>query len=558
MKPSPSSSCLAVAAMLAVAPGAVVAAPPSADRPELKEGLDNKPERLEWFRDLGFGMFIHWGVDSALGGDISHSLAGASDAYRKRYFAELPGTFRPRRFHPEDWARLARLAGMKYVVFTTKHHSGFAMWNTRTTPFAIGATPHRRDVVADVVKAFRAEGLAVGFYFSPEDFHWLHQNGKPVTRRPHPGVTPQENPDLMKLARAQLRELGTRYGAIDVWFLDGPAAGMRDVIWRAQPRAVITRDVIETPEQSIPGVPLDRPWESCLTMGTQWSYKPTHETYRSGSELIQILIETRAKGGNLLLNVGPKPDGELPIEQEERLREIALWSFSYDQAIHQVRPWVVTNEGNIWFTRKKDEDTVYLFLTKTAWNMGERKTFTVRSVRPSKDSQLSVLGASGDILEYKPDADARSWMRQDAQGLHLDVMMAQRHYNDRKWPNPLVLKITKVSPALRPPVVVTSRGERAPSGEATFHGNLQGLGEAPAVEVAFQYRPRKAVEELLHADAPWQQTPYVRVAATGPVTARAKDLKAGRAYEFRAVVKHPLLTVYGEEKAVTEAKPGEK
>src|SRR4051812_7634360 len=406
---------LALAIALLAAPA--LAAPPSAERPEAKLGLGNKPERLEWFRDLGFGMFIHWSVDGQLGGDISHPLAGSSEDWRRRYFGELPTTFNPRKLHPEDWAALAKLAGMKYVVFTTKHHSGFAMWDTRTTPFNVKRTPYKRDLLAEVVKAFRAQGIAVGFYFSPEDFHWLHEHGKLVQRR-HPGVLPQENEGLLKLDRAQLGELATKYGAVDVWFLDGPGAGMRDVIWKAQSNAVITRDIIDTPEQAVPGVPLDRPWESCVTMGTNWSYKPTHEVYRSGTELIELLIETRAKGGNLLLNVGPKPDGELPIEQEERLRELALWHFTYGQAIHDVRPWVISNEGNIWFTKKKNEDTVYVFLDKLSWSMGERKQFTLKSVRASADSKVTVLGATSETLEYKPDVDPRPRFTQDAEGLH--------------------------------------------------------------------------------------------------------------------------------------------
>ena len=522
------------------------AAPPSADRPEAKLGLTNKPERLEWFRDLGFGMFIHWSVDGQLGGDISHTLAGASDDYRKRFFADLPATFNPRKLHPEDWAALAKLAGMKYVVFTTKHHSGFAMWDSKTTPFNVKRTPYKRDLLAEVVKAFRAQGIAVGFYFSPEDFHWLHDHGKLVQRR-HPGVTPQENPGLLELDRAQLKELATRYGAVDVWFLDGPGAGMRDVIWKAQPNAVITRDIIDTPEQAIPGVPLDRPWESCLTMGTNWSYKPTHEVYRSGTELIEILIETRAKGGNLLLNVGPKPDGELPIEQEERLREFALWHFAYGESIHDVRPWVLSNEGNVWFTRKKNEDTIYLFLNKTSWAMGERKSFTVRPVKASPDSQLSVLGATSETLEYKPGVDPRPRWTQDAAGLHLDVMMAQRLYNDRKWPNPIVLKMTKVSPGLKLPAVATETGERGAAG-ATLRGQLTSLGDAPAVEVSFQHRRKKGTEDLLKQEAPWVATKPQRLSAPGPFTASVSGLDPGVIYEFRAVVKHPIITLYGEEK----------
>jgi alpha-L-fucosidase len=545
--------CTRILALLSLCstPPTALAAPPSGDRPEAAQGLGNKPERLERFRDLGFGLFIHWSVDSQIGSDISHSLVGASDDYRRRFFEDLPRTFNPQKFNPEAWASLARLAGVKYVVLTTKHHSGFALWHTRTTPFGVEHTPFRKDIVAEVARAFRAQGIAVGFYFSPEDFHWLQSNGKPVARRPHPGVTPQENPGLLALDRAQLRELATRYGAVDVWFLDGPAAGMRDVIWRAQPGAVITRDVIETPEQTIPGVPMDRPWESCLTMGTAWQYKPAHESYRSGGDLIQSLIETRARGGNLLLNVGPKPDGELPIEQEERLRQIALWHFAFGESIHQVRPWVVTNEGDVWFTKKKDEDTVYLFLTHLPgpWNMGDRKRFTVRSVRARPDATLSVLGTSGEILEYHPEADPRPRWTQDAAGLHLDVMMAQRLHNDRKWYDPVVLKMTHVEPALQLPVVVTAGATLAGSA-LDLQGDLRSLGDAPRVEVGFQYRKQKAVEELLDREAPWQSTPLVARQAPGPFSAKVTGLAPGVTYQFRAVVKHPVLTLFGEEKTL--------
>ncbi len=167
------------------------------------EGSRNRPDRLEWFRDLGFGLFIHWSLDVQIGSVISHSLVGASEDYTRRFF-EL-----------------------------------------------------------------------------------------------HPGVTPQEDAGLLELDRAQLRELLTHYGPIDIVFLDGPSQGLRELVWELQPDAVVTRGGMETPEQRIPGVPLDRPWEACLTMGTQWHYKPTHEVYKSGPELIDILIETRAKGGNL-------------------------------------------------------------------------------------------------------------------------------------------------------------------------------------------------------------------------------------------------------------------
>jgi alpha-L-fucosidase len=157
----------------------------------------------------------------------------------------------------------------------------------------------------------------------------------------------------MKHDQAQVRELLTNYGPLDVVFLDGEAQGLRDLAWQLQPNIIVTRGAMETPEQYVPGVPLEGTWEANLTMGTAWQYQPQNDVYKTGGQCISLLIETRAKGGNLLLNVGPKPDGELPIEQEERLREVALWMFVNQEAIYGVRPWVVTNEKDIWFTRKK-------------------------------------------------------------------------------------------------------------------------------------------------------------------------------------------------------------
>ncbi len=322
------------------------------------ERIGNRDERVEWFRDAGFGLFIHWSVDSQLGSVISHSVVGASEDYVKKWFRNLPETFNPKKFDPEDWAVLAKLAGFKYVVFTTKHHSGFCMYETSTTDFNIINTPFGKDITAEIAKAFRDQGIAVGFYFSPEDFHFLYTHGKVIARTPHLGVTPQENEALMEYDRAQIKELLTKYGNVDIMFLDGPAEGLKELCWELQPNIVVTRGAMETPEQQVPTAPIEGPWESCITMGTQWHYKPTNEVYKSGTELVELLIETRAKGGNLLLNIGPKPNGEIPIEQEERLRHIALWMFVNSDSVYEVRPWVVTKEGNIWFAKKKGEDTV--------------------------------------------------------------------------------------------------------------------------------------------------------------------------------------------------------
>ncbi len=507
----------------------------------------NKADRLEWFRDQGFGLFIHWSLDSQLGSVISHSMVGATDDYVNRFINDLPKTFNPRKYHAQDWAALAKLAGVRYVVFTTKHHAGFCMYDTKTTDYNIMRTPFRRDIVAELVTAFREQGIAPGYYFSPDDFWWLHKNGKTL-QRGTPDVSPSNNPGLMRHDLAQLRELLTHYGSIDVLFLDGPAEGLRELAWQLQPNVVVTRGAIETPEQYIPGIPLDAPWEACLTMGTQWQYKPTNENYKSGGELISILIETRAKGGNLLLNVGPKPDGELPIEQEERLREIALWMFLNSESIYAVRPWVVTNEGDYWFTKKKNEDTVYVIVKeKERWKYGAWKDIALRSVRATPRTTVSVLGQSDRVLEYQPNVAPKTTWKQEGDTLRIRAMRAMRIYNDRKWPNPVVLKVTHAEPALTPPAVETgvARWDKA-TRAATLEADLRRLGNAPTVQAGFEYRSVKGMD-LTERMGAWRATPFVPRSATGRFTVTIRDWKANDVYEYRAVVQHPLLRVYGKE-----------
>ena len=402
----------------------------------------NRPEREAWFMDQGLGMFIHWSVDVQLGSVISHSMVGASEDYLDRFIHELPQTFDPDRFDPDRWALLARIAGMKYVVFTTKHHSGFCMFETQTTDFSVMHTPYGRDITRQVVEAFRRQGIAVGFYFSPDDFWILHRQGKDITRR-RPEAQPMNNPELMAHNQAQLRELLSGYGPIDILFLDGQPNGLRELAWAMDPNIVVTRGAMETPEQKTPVSPLPGPWEANYTLGTQWQFKPTHEDYKSGTQLIEMLIEIRAKGGNFLLNVGPEPSGVIPFEQERRIRELALWLFVNGEAIYNIRPWHIIREDNIWFTRARDHDTVYALVTGIPdWKIGQRRQFTLKSVRASADSDIEILGQSGRVLEYNLRADPHATWTQDTDGLHIDVMRAQRLYNNKQWPDPVVIKIT--------------------------------------------------------------------------------------------------------------------
>ena len=269
-------------------------------------------------------------------------------------------------------------------------------------------------------------------------------------RQFHDRVAPLSAPlaTLMKHNLAQIEELYTQYGAVDYLFIDGQAKGIRDLAWKLQPSTLVTRGAIVTPEQKLPDEARRDPWEACFTLGTQWQFKPTNEKYKSGTQLIEMLIETRAKGGNLLLNVGPEPSGVIPFEQERIIRELGLWLFINHEAIYHVRPWHHTREGDVWFTRDKDDPkTVYAFLTNQGeWLRGKRKQFVLKSLKATAATQISVLGHDGKVLEYAPKVDPAPKFVQQDDGLHLDIMLAQRIYNNSLWPNPVVVKLTAVEP----------------------------------------------------------------------------------------------------------------
>jgi len=517
-------------------------------------GSLNRPERLEWFRDLGFGLFIHWSVDSQTGVVISHSLVGADEPYTNRFFNELPKTFNPRKFFPQDWAALARLAGIRYVVFTAKHHSGFAMWDTTTTDFGVMRT-FRRDIVRETLDAFRAQGIAPGLYFSPDDFRWLWKNKIDIQRH-IPAVQPSTNPGLMKLDQDQVRELMSNYGPIDVLFFDGEPQGLRDIAWNLQPNVVVTRGAIPTPELYVPGIPLDGAWEACYTMGTAWQYQPQNENYKTGGQVIDLLVETRAKGGNLLMDVGPKPDGELPIEQEERLREIALWMQVNQEAIYRVRPWVITNEQNVWFTKAKDGDTVYAIVKQVPqrWARGSWKDLVLKSITATERTKVSVLGQNGRVLEYRPEVNPAPSFRQEADGLHVRAMFTQRLQDNSMWPNPIVLKFTNVKPAMTPPKVETleatfNRSTRM----ASLSGRLLDMGNTAELQVGFDYRSIVGLDAS-DRSIPWQPGPSMIMTAPGPFTLPLPGLNPDGVYEYRAWVKRPLLTVNGAEKRIALGK----
>jgi alpha-L-fucosidase len=507
----------------------------------------NQPAREAWLQDAGFGMFIHFSVDSQLGITISHSLVGASEDYRQRFFDQLPRTFSPDKFDARAIARLARLAGMKYVVLTTKHHSGFCLWDTATTGFNIMQTPYGHDLLKDFVEAVRAEGLAVGLYYSPEDFLFLHEQGVAVTRNHKTALPEKMMAAYVDLIRRQCIELMTRYGQIDLFFIDGePSQPVRDTVWNAQPSCLITRGAIATPEQNLPGVPIEQAWESCVTMGVAWQYQPTNENHKSGARLIQLLIETRAKGGALLLNIGPRPDGALVVEQEANLREVAAWYFVNHEAVDGVRPWIVTNEGPIWFTRRKDNGAVLAIIPQqTPWDRGERREFTLHSIETTAETKISVLGQNDSEVEYQPKVDPRSTFRQTADGVLISVVRAQRLYDNNRWPNPIVVKLEAVKPALVPPVVKTLPC-RSENGKIKLNGELVRLAPGDKVEVGFLCRPAASFADKLYNQQPWAKVSAGEKRDSGTFSAEIDAPAASGSYEIRAFVRHPKLLIEGD------------
>ena len=518
----------------------------------------NRPEDLEWLRDAGLGLFIHWSLDSQLGCVISHSLVGASKDYVDRFYEELPKTLNPKKWDFDHLAELARLAGFQYAVFTTKHHNGFCLWDSRTTDFNIMNTPYGKDLVKQYAEAFRKQGIKVGLYFSPEDFRYLRSQGLTITRTPLEPYSKEVMEGYRQLLTDQLTELMTNFGKIDVMFFDGGETMYNEegeslqqlcmrVAWDLQPGILITRGAIPTPEQQLPGVGVDFAWEGCITLGTAWQYQPTNETYKTGLHVIRLLTETRAKGGSLLLNIGPDANGELCRAQEDIIRELALWHFLNHEAIHNTRPWIITNEDSAWLLRSKDGSALYAVLfDQKDWDRGQRREFLLKSVKASPDTMVEVLGQTGELTEYRPDLDAHTYWEQREDGLHISAMHAQRIYCGIQWRNPLGLKITHPIPAFSPLLVETENDRLTQDASSvTLFAKVDTLGSFESARLAFDFREYPGFA-LSSYETGWQRLPEQTVSVPGIYSYTLEGLKPGITYQYRAVLFNESNTMRGE------------
>ena len=412
--------------------------------------MTNTPERLSWYQDMALGMYLYWTVDASFGMVNAHSVIGASRDYLQRYFSVLPSFFCPGKFDAGWYARLAKLCGFDYVTIAAKNHNGFCMWDTATTGFNVMNTPYGKDILREYVEALREHGLAIGMYFSPDDAYFQWRSGK-IPARALDYANPEHNDELMEYDRAQIRELLERYEP-DILCFDGyrnATRSLAEYAWSLRRAVMITRGAIITPEQER-RTDVAGPFEAHYTIGTQWQYKAGNDSLKSGRDLIELLIDIRSRGGTLLLAVGgPDADGLLPRIMDDRVREIGLWNFVNGEALRGVRPWHIFREGNCYFTWDETKSTVYVFDTLPALEMGEWREIILNSIRATEETHIEVLGQSGKVLEYEPDvAPATRWV-QENDTLHISFCRAQRLHNNRKWPNPLVLKITHASKADR-------------------------------------------------------------------------------------------------------------
>ena len=262
--------------------------------------------------------------------------------------------------------------------------------------------------------------------------------------------------------------------------------------------------------------------------------------------MLRLAIEARAKGGSLLLNVGPRPYGELPIEQEERLREMAAWYFVNRECMDSVHSWVVSREKNTWFTARQSH-TLYAIITDTEnWKEGERKSFVLHSVKSNPGSRISVLGQNSRIIEYKND-DVSCHFRQNGEALEISVVRAQRIYDDHRWPNPIVVKLENIDPAFPEAVQVKTGSGRAAGEGVILTGKVMDNKKGAAVKGCFYYRPYAGQVETLYAEE-WKRTPWVKIDPAGNFSLLTRALKSNRQYEYSAAAEYYQVEINGDNK----------
>ena len=384
--------------------------------------------KLKHWQDQKFGVLMHWGLYSVPGVVESWSICSEDWIVRERkptyeedkaWYWSQKDSLNPVNFDPSKWADVMKKAGMKYMIFTTKHHDGFCMFDTKYTDFSIAHGPFGKDprhnIAKEVFNAYRNKGFMIGCYFSKPDWHskWFW-NPYYATPNRRINYKKKKHPDwwqnYRKFTQNQLNELTTDYGNIDILWLDGgwitgDEIGLDTILVDARKRnpGMISVDRTirgknenyQTPEQGIPAKQLDIPWESCITLSHAWGWTPNAK-FKSPNKVIGILSEIVAKGGCLALGVGPKADGTLQPEVVNTLLKIGSWLNKNGQAIYSTVNAAHYNDGKVWFTADKNGKTLYAIY---ALEDGEKTPKTITWTENKPKGKL-VLLQNGKSVKY--------------------------------------------------------------------------------------------------------------------------------------------------------------
>ena len=352
-------------------------------------------KKLHEWQDLKFGVLLHWGIYAVPGIVESWSICDepwitrdTTRTYQEYldWYWGLADAFCPTQFDPQQWAKICGDAGMKYMIFTTKHHDGFCMFDSQETDYTIAhhafKDDPRRDVLRHVFDAYRQQGFVIGAYFSKPDWHsqyyWWDVYAKKGRNVNYPVEQyPQRWEQFKRFTHRQIEEILTRYGQVDILWLDGgwvwPGRYGQDIDMPAmarmarshQPGLLIVDRTIrgpyenyQTPERAIPEQQLDYPWESCIPLTDDWGFT-RNARYKAANKVIATLAEIVAKGGNMVVGVGPTPEGLINAEAAERLQEIGEWLKVNGEAIYGTVITSHYHEGNLWFTASKDGKSKY-------------------------------------------------------------------------------------------------------------------------------------------------------------------------------------------------------
>ena len=353
-------------------------------------------QAMEWWRNARFGMFIHWGPVTLRGTEIGWSRGNEVPIEE---YDNLYKRFNPVNFNADEWAGVAKAAGMKYIVLTTKHHDGFCLWNTRQTDYNIMNTPFKRDVVKELAAACKKQEIAFGTYYSTLDWH--HPDF-PFTSPAGQVKRPVSNIDAYtSYLKRQVAELLVNYGPLLLMWFDMPQGfdevrgkAVIDFVRSIQPDLIVNDRTgaegdYSTPEQKVGEMQMDRPWETCMTIGNQWSWKKD-DNVKSLKKCLEALILSAAGDGNLLFNVGPSPLGVIEPLQVQRLKEMGAWLQKHGEAIYGTRGGPFLPGQNIASTRK--DKNIYLFIFRKNSNI---------SLPPIPTKILSASLLNGTPIEFR-------------------------------------------------------------------------------------------------------------------------------------------------------------